>query len=490
MPDRSKFQVSSDEANLLEELARARARKSFLWFRRFIRPPLIIGWWVREVAQQLQRFYEDLVSGKRPKLALMAPPQTGKSWTVTDFIAWAAGNNPDKKTIFGSYSDDLGVRTNTELQRIYSTDAFKGIFPGTRISEAHTISDRWKRNESLIEYVNREGSFRNTTVAGQINGLELHLGVIDDPIKGRAEAHSPTIRNKTWEWFADDFMGRFAKDGALLIIATRWHTDDLLGRFIKKFKGDVQVLRYPAIAEQDEFGPDGKLRRRKGEALFPEHKPLDFLLERRKLLTEASWESIYQQNPIVVGGGMLPVEKLNVVPFFDSSKVTATVRYWDKAGTESEDAAFTAGVRMHRMSDDTYIISHVCRGQWAALQREETIKEWTEIDAAEFSSYEVHVEQEPGSGGKESAERTIRMLAGHAVYADKVTGAKVLRAEPFAAQVQGGNVGLVAGEWVTAFLDEAEVFPAGRWKDQIDAAAGAFSKLASSTAYLPFDQWL
>jgi hypothetical protein len=64
-----------------------------------------------------------------------------------------AGNNPDKKTIFGSYSDDLGVRSNTELQRIYSTDAFKGIFPGTRISEAHTISDRWKRNESLIEYV-------------------------------------------------------------------------------------------------------------------------------------------------------------------------------------------------------------------------------------------------------------------------------------------------------------------------------------------------
>jgi hypothetical protein len=31
--------------------------------------------------------------------------------------------------------------------------------------------------------------FRNTTVSGQINGLELHLGVIDDPIKGR-EGHA------------------------------------------------------------------------------------------------------------------------------------------------------------------------------------------------------------------------------------------------------------------------------------------------------------
>ena len=233
----------------------------------------------------------------------------------------------------------------------------------------------------------------------------------------------------------------------------------------------MRVLRYPAIAEHDEP------HRKKGEALFPEHKPLDFLMERRKLLTEASWESIYQQNPIVVGGGMLPVEKLQVVPFFDRSKVTATVRYLDKAGTESEDAAFTAGVRMHSMSGGTYIISHVVRGQWGALEREEKIKAWTEIDASEFRSYEVWVEQEPGSGGKESAESTIRMLAGYAVYADRVTGKKVVRAEPFAAQVQAGNVSLVAGEWCSAFLEEAEVFPAGKWKDQVDAAAGAFSKL-------------
>jgi predicted phage terminase large subunit-like protein len=484
MPDRSKLQVSPDELNLLEELAQARARESFLEFRRYVRPQLIVGWWVREVAQKLQRFYKDFIAGKRPKLAIEAPPQHGKSWAVTDFIAWVAGNNPDKKTIFGSYSDELGVRTNTELQRIYSTDAFKGIFPGTRISEAHTISDRWKRNESLIEYVNREGSFRNTTVAGQINGLELHLGVIDDPLKGRAEAHSPTIRDKTWEWFADDFMSRFAKDGALLIVMTRWHVDDMLGRYIDRFP-DVRVLRYPAIAEHDE------LHRKKGEALFPEHKPLEFLMERRKLLTEASWESIYQQNPIVVGGGMLPVEKLRIVPYFDRSQVMNTVRYFDKAGTESEDAAFTAGVRMHLMKDNTYIISHIMRGQWSALEREEKIKAWVKTDASEFGSYEVYVEQEPGSGGKESAENTIRMLAGYRVYADRVTGDKVLRAEPFAAQVQGGNVGLVAGEWCSPFLDEAEVFPAGKWKDQVDAAAGAFSKLSTATAYLTdYSKWV
>ena len=45
-------------------------------------------------------------------------------------------------------------------------------------------------------------------------------------------------------------------------------------------------------------------------------------------------------------------------------------------------------------------------------------------------AYEVGVEQEPGSGGKESAESTIRNLRGFKVYADKVTGSKEIRAEP------------------------------------------------------------
>jgi phage terminase large subunit-like protein len=190
------------------------------------------------------------------------------------------------------------------------------------------------------------------------------------------------------------------------------------------------------------------------DPLFPELKPLDFLLDRKKLLTQPSWESIYQQHPIVVGGGQFPIDKLKVLPIFDQSKITHTIRYWDKAASDTEDASFTAGVCMHAMSDGTFVISHIARGQWTALDREQRIRTWTEADAAQFSNYEVYVEQEPGSGGKESAESTVRHLAGHRVYADKVTGHKEVRCEPLAAQVQGGNVHLVAGEWVSAFLDE------------------------------------
>jgi hypothetical protein len=47
---------------------------------------------------------------------------------------------------------------------------------------------------------------------------------------------------------------------------------------------------------------------------------------------------------MIIGGGQLPIEKLIVLPYWDRGKIVASVRYWDKAGTVGEDAAFTAGV--------------------------------------------------------------------------------------------------------------------------------------------------
>ena len=451
-----------------------KARESFEYFRCMLRPGMITSWWTEEIARAMQQFYEDLMAGKRPMLAIGSPPQHGKSWAATDLIAWVAGKNPDLKAIYASYSDELGTRTNVDLQRMMQTPQYKQIFPETRVGVTG-----WQMNTSLIEYAGRFGSFRNTTTMGSINGMELHLGVIDDPVKGRAEASSKTTRERLWNWFTDDWGSRFAANAGMVVVMTRWHVDDVLGRFIERSKDRVRVLDFPAIAEHDEE------HRSKGEALFPELKPLSFLEERKKLLTIASWESLYQQHPIVVGGGILPIEKLTTIPHWDTKNMVAkSVRYWDKAGTE-DGAAHTAGVLMHKLHDGRFVIEHVVRGQWGALERELQIKQWAQRDKAQLraGSYEIGVEQEPGSGGKESAEATLRMLSGHRCYADKVTGSKEVRCEPFAAQVQGGNVYLMPGEWNHDFLDECESFPNGRFKDQVDAAAGAFARLTSKPVY-------
>ena len=58
-----------------------------------------------------------------------------------------------------------------------------------------------------------------------------------------------------------------------------------------------------------------------------------------------------------------------------------------------------------------------------------------------------------------------------------------MRAEPLAAQVQGGNVFLHAGTWQRDLLDEMEAWPNGKYKDQVDACSGAFNRIVSGPVY-------
>jgi hypothetical protein len=129
-------------------------RGSFEYFRCVLRPGMITSWWTKTIAAAMQQFYEDLIAGKRPMLAIGSPPQHGKSWAATDLIAWVAGKNPDLKAIYASYSDELGTRTNVDLQRMMQSPLYKRIFPETRVGVTG-----WQCNTSLIEYAGRFGSF-------------------------------------------------------------------------------------------------------------------------------------------------------------------------------------------------------------------------------------------------------------------------------------------------------------------------------------------
>jgi len=155
------------------------------------------------------------------------------------------------------------------------------------------------------------------------------------------------------------------------------------------------------------------------------------------------------------------------------------VRYWDKAGTKGGKGAESAGVLIAGPWKGQYIIGDVVHGRWSSMERNDVMMQVARRDGREV---QVVTEQEPGSGGKESAETTIRMLAGWDVRADRVTGDKVTRAGPLSAQAEAGNIALVRGEWNDPFLRQAHSFPDGL-KDMVDGATGGFNKLAESEDY-------
>ena len=238
------------------------ARESFWEYRIVMNPSFVLRgqWFPRSLARKLRKFWDDFKAGKRPVLLLETPPQHGKSLSVIDFIAWAVGHDPHLRVIYTSFSDRLSIRANLRMQRALDNPVYQRIFPEMQI--ASKGSGTALRNYDILEFLDTDGYFRNSTVLGSITGEALDIGVVDDPIKGRVEANSLNIRDKVWMWLTDDVFTRFSEQGALLMIMTRWHVDDPAGRLIEHFGDRVTIARYPAIAEEDEK------YRRAGEPLF------------------------------------------------------------------------------------------------------------------------------------------------------------------------------------------------------------------------------
>ena len=257
---------------------------------------------------------------------------------------------------------------------------------------------------------------------------------------------------------------------------TRWHEDDLAGRILESENAaSWTVVNLPALAEDGDA-----LGRQPGQALWLARFGEDDLENTRREMGTPSFTALYQQRPTALEGGMFKREYFDMVNV--APRNANRVRYWDKAGTVGDSGDYTAGVLMARDAAGTFYVEDVVRGRWSALERERIIRQTAEMDKATYTGLggvAIWMEQEPGSGGKESAESTIRALAGHSVYAERVQGDKATRAEPFAAQCEARNVKLVAGPWNAAYLDEIAMFPNGRHDDQADASTGAFARLAS-----------
>jgi predicted phage terminase large subunit-like protein len=113
--------------------------------------------------------------------------------------------------------------------------------------------------------------------------------------------------------------------------------------------------------------------------------------------------------------------------------------------------------------------------------RDRVIRQAAELDGR---SVKIVGEQEPGSGGKDSAQWFVRLLSGFSVSVETASGAKVERADPLSSQVNAGNVRILRAAWNKAFLDELRAFHMAKHDDQVDAAALAFNKLSERTGGL------
>ena len=418
------------------------------------------NWHIDAIAEHL----EAVTRGEITRLLINMPPRYMKSIAVSImWPVWEWMDRPTSRWMFatyaGSLSEDHSIARRAILQSPWFAERFGRRFHLT----TDLVTDL--RND-------QRGVMTATSFGGTATGKGGNRVVIDDPHNPK-KAESDAERAETLRAFDRTFSNRLndKKRDAIVVVMQRLHEKDVSARCLEL--GYVHLC-LPAEAEGRTVIslPSGReIVREDGELLWPEREGPSEIAAAKAAMGSYAYAGQYQQRPVPAGGGMFQRAWFEIVHALPAG--CEFLRYWDKAGTEGA-GAFTAGCKMARSPNGVYYVCNMTRGQWSSGKREGVIRQTAELDGQDVP---VWVEQEPGSGGKESAENTVLNLPGWDAHSERVTGDKSSRARPLAAQAEVRNVKLLAGPWVADFLDEACVFPFGKYKDQVDAASGAFNKL-------------
>lgn len=437
-----------------DEIEREFQRRSF---ERWLPAVTPLWTWDWPYQRYVYRWLEQVTDGSVKRLMLFMPPRHTKSETVTvRYPVWRLERTPDMRCIIAAYNQILANKFSRKARRIAQARI--------DLSAERIAVEDWETAKN--------GGIRAIGVGGGITGQGANLIIIDDPVKNRDEAESQTYRDRCYDWYTDDLYTRLEPGGAIVLIQTRWHEDDLAGRILASEDGpNWKVISLPAEAE-----PGDPLGRAVGEALCPERYPVAELRKIRTVLGTYAYTALYQQHPMPPEGGMFQRQWFDGVLEAAPAEFEAVVRYWDKAATEG-GGDYSAGALVGRKGG-VFVVVDVKRGQWSSLERERIILQTAQEDRERYRRVAVWLEQEPGSSGVDSAQATIRALAGFTVHAERASGEKAVRAMPFAAQCEAGNVKLVRGPWNAGFLDELCSFPHGTHDDQVDSASGAFNRVA------------
>lgn len=402
---------------------------------------------------------------------MQLPPRHSKSELVSRlFSAYYLKRHPSRFVGINSYSAELAYTLSRASRENFQRTG------GAVRSDAAAVK-HWETNEG--------GGCWAAGVGGSITGKGFHLGIIDDPIKNAEEAASEVLREKHKDWYASTFYTRAEPDAAIIVIQTRWHEEDLTGWLLEEEAGENpenwHIVCLPALFEDDLLFPatctiEGDFRTETGAALCPERYDEMQLDKIRSRIGEYHFAALYQQRPTAKSGSFFDITKLEIVEAVPSDAQAA--RGWDKAAT-SDGGDYTAGVKIAKKGGLFYVCD-VVRGQFDTAARDRLIRQTAEIDGRAVRQIG---EQEPGSGGKESAENFVRLLAGFSVKTVKVSGSKELRADPFSSQVNAGNVRILRGDWNKDYINELRQFPRGKNDDQIDGSSLAFNELNSETVW-------
>ncbi|WP_256789830.1 terminase large subunit domain-containing protein [Frankia sp. AvcI1] len=295
----------------------------------------------------IDQAFVDIAGGLTDRVAIFMPPRRGKSRRAARWGAlWYLRRHPERRVVIASYAAGLAEEHGRWIR-----DELAG-------SDEHGIKLRpGSRAANRLDIDGTDGGLVAVGIGGGLTGKGADLLIIDDPVKDRKDADSPTIRKSTWEWFTDVASTRLHPGAAIVLIQTRWHEDDLGGRILAREAEQWRVLTLPELAESS----DDLLGRERGTPLWPDRYDLAADMRIRKSIGGRSWNALYQQRPAAPEGAVFKRAWFRWCTEADMGPLSLTAVSVDPAITDGDDADDTGIIVVGRGSgdrrDDAFVLA-------------------------------------------------------------------------------------------------------------------------------------
>jgi predicted phage terminase large subunit-like protein len=445
----------------------------------------------------IDRELVDLADGRTEALMVFMPPQEGKSQRVSCWYPlWRLAEDPTLRIAIVSYSDGKARRWGRWIRRMIVAHPDLGIMlrPDSR------AADRFETTAG--------GQVICVGIEGGITGEPVDEMVIDDPVRGRAEAESATYREQAWDWWESNGSTRASARFRVVLMMTRWHEDDLAGRLQAHEPGRWRVLSIPAIAgkeitvkggdgaEQTVWVPDGldPLGRQPGEELpSVQDRPAGHFRLLHKIRSAYVWRSVFQQRPVSAEGNMFR---------------RSTFRYWHQMPADPSRHGTAGGQRVDCEGRVVYLDDCWRFATVDLAASKKTSADWTVVAAWAISGDGdlILLDRARKRVAEEDhwdlAHPLVSRWALSTVFVEKsfITATmvidatkaglpvepvaadvdKVTRAIPATSRLRAGRVWFPAvADWLDEWCDELAAFPSGAHDDQVDTLSYAARVVAA-----------
>jgi len=516
----------AQQANVVatQELAkRELARRSLVNFITRFKSDYQAGWVHKIVCAKLEKFAQDVIDKKSPRLMVFMPPRTGKSLIASqDFPSWILGHYPQLEFIAASYAVSLPLSFSRKVKDRLADPMYQAMFEETKLHPKVQAAEHWMTTEG--------GGYIAAGVGGGITGRGADILNIDDPVKDAQEADSETVQEAVWDWYGSTARTRLAPGGGVLLIQTRWSDRDLAGRLLEHQKEQEEefqdriddldekmkatedptkllqlqeeirflteksekeiekwdVLSLAAInTEHDEFwhkskgkivheyGPHTQLLRRKNCALHPERFDEIALARIKRVLQPRHWSALYQQNPVPDEGLYFRKEMFRYEPKLSDQAWRRWNIFiaWDLAIGQRQTNDWTVGlIGAHDPEDRLHLLDmvRVKTDMLAETIVGAAVPYKAQLQKLGLEQGQIQMAVMPTLKKEMRRERMYMSLDDTL----KPVTDKLARARPAQGWLQQGRILLPQGEpWVEVFTSELLRFPNGTFDDIVDSLA-------------------